>query len=386
MTTTSDDAMRSAPSGTDPDARSPATAATGDAGARAGAEATLAELVRETLVERRRARRWRIGLRLLTLAWLTAAVGALIVRPGVDDGPGGRTLFGADAGGDGHTALVRVEGVIAPDGPASLEPVARALAAAFDDEGTRAVVLGIDSPGGSPVQSALVYDEIVRQRALHPEVPVHAVLGDVAASGGYFVASAADTIHANGATLVGSIGVRLDAFGATEALERLGIERRSLTAGEHKGLLDPFAPTDPVALARLQTMIDGVRLALDIARHEPLRSAVTERHQPAPSLDDADDVALLEWIRDTATTIYHPTGTCRMGVDDGAVLDPQLRVRGVAGLRVADCSVMPEIVSGNTNAPAIMIGEKASDMILEAASEQGGRREKRAVASGFEAA
>ena len=258
MTTTSDDATRPAPSGTDPDARSPATAATGDAGARAGAEATLAELVRETLVERRRARRWRIGLRLLTLAWLTAAVGALIVRPGVDDGPGGRTLFGADAGGDGHTALVRVEGVIAPDGPASLEPVARALAAAFDDEGTRAVVLGIDSPGGSPVQSALVYDEIVRQRALHPEVPVHAVLGDVAASGGYFVASAADTIHANGATLVGSIGVRLDAFGATEALERLGIERRSLTAGEHKGLLDPFAPTDPVALARLQTMIDGV--------------------------------------------------------------------------------------------------------------------------------
>ena len=132
-----------------------------------------------------------------------------------------------------------------------------------------------------------------------------------------------------------------------------------------------------------RTMIDGVRLALDIARHEPLVSAVTARHQPAATLDDGDDAALLEWIRDTATTIYHPTGTCRMGGED-AVLDARLRVRGVDGLRVADCSIMPEIVSGNTNAPAIMIGEKVSDMILEAAREQGGRREKRAIASGFE--
>ena len=132
-----------------------------------------------------------------------------------------------------------------------------------------------------------------------------------------------------------------------------------------------------------QTMIDGVRMALDIARHEPLLSAVTERHQPGATLDDADDDALLAWIRDTATTIYHPTGTCRMGADERSVLDPQLRVRGVRGLRVADCSIMPEIVSGNTNAPAIMIGEKVSDMVI---AEQGGRREKRAIASGFEAA
>ena len=142
-----------------------------------------------------------------------------------------------------------------------------------------------------------------------------------------------------------------------------------------------------------RTMLDGVRLALDIARHEPLASAVTTRHQPAEGLDEGDDAALLDWIRNTATTIYHPTGTCRMGVSDEAVVDPRLKVRGVAGLRVADCSIMPEIVSGNTNAPAIMIGEKAADMIREDARarpdvprEQGGRREKRAVASGFEAA
>ena len=222
------------------------------------AAAALAELARETLVERRRARRWRIGLRLFTLAWLTAALAWFAGSRGAGEAAHARAVYGADAPSDGHTALVRIEGVIAPDAPASLAPLARALDAAFDDADTRAVVLGIDSPGGSPVQSALVYDEIVRQRALHPDVPVHAVLGDVAASGGYFVASAADTIHANAASIVGSIGVRLDAFGAVDALERLGLERRSLTAGEHKALLDPFAAPDPAARARLQAMIDGV--------------------------------------------------------------------------------------------------------------------------------
>ena len=235
------------------DVRDPAAT---EPGARAGT-ATLAELVRETLVERRRARRWRVGLRLFTLAWLSAALVWFASSRGGED-ERGRALYGADAAGEGHTALVRIEGVIAADAPASLVPLSEALGAAFDDPDTRAVVLGVDSPGGSPVQSALVYDEIVRQRALHPDVPVHAVLGDVAASGGYFVASAADTIHANAASIVGSIGVRLDAFGAVDTLERLGIERRSLTSGEHKALLDPFAPVDPVARERLQDMIDGV--------------------------------------------------------------------------------------------------------------------------------
>ena len=240
----------------------------GPDGADGAGAAALAELVRETLVERRRARRWRVGLRLFTLAWLTAALAWFALGRGAGERGPGEALYGADAEGDGHVALVRVEGVIAPGAPASVVPLSRALGSAFDDPGTRAVVLGVNSPGGSPVQSALVFDEIRRLAALHPEVPVHAVLGDVAASGGYFVASAADTIHANGASLVGSIGVRLDAFGAVEALERLGIERRSLTAGEHKALLDPFSPTDPVARARLQTMIDGV--------HEQFIRAVRE--------------------------------------------------------------------------------------------------------------
>lgn len=230
------------------------------------AASALAELVRETLVERRRSRRWRIGLRLFTLAWLTAGLVWIVGARGGEGRDEGRALYGADAPADeggagdgaGHTALVRIDGVIAADAPASLPPVARALRAAFADPDTRGVILAVNSPGGSPVQSALLYDEIVRQRALHPDVPVHAVIGDVAASGGYFVASAADTIHANAASLVGSIGVRLDAFGAVDAMERFGVERRTLTAGAHKGLLDPFARTDPVAVDRLQAVIDDV--------------------------------------------------------------------------------------------------------------------------------
>lgn len=111
-----------------------------------------------------------------------------------------------------------------------------------------------------------------------------------------------------------------------------------------------------------QTMLAGVRMPRDISTYEPLKSRISAAQSPLDSIQD--DAGLLEWLRDTATTIYHPTGTCRMGVDDRAVLDPQLRLRGISGLRVADCSIMPEIVSGNTNAPAIMIGEKISDMIL----------------------
>ncbi|MDE2790586.1 MAG: GMC family oxidoreductase N-terminal domain-containing protein [Paracoccaceae bacterium] len=116
-----------------------------------------------------------------------------------------------------------------------------------------------------------------------------------------------------------------------------------------------------------RTLVDGIRIARRIARHEPLASHVTAEHSPGPDVADDDDNAILDWARSTATTIYHPTGTCRMGPesDPGAVVDERLRIRGISGLRVADASIMPTIVSGNTNAPAIMIGEKAAEMILE---------------------
>ncbi|MBP5859043.1 choline dehydrogenase [Marivibrio halodurans] len=115
-----------------------------------------------------------------------------------------------------------------------------------------------------------------------------------------------------------------------------------------------------------RTIVEGVKIARRIAELPPLAGKIREEFRPGP--DVRTDEALLDWVRNSATTIYHPTGTCRMGVDEGAVVDPRLRVRGVANLRIADCSIMPEIVSGNTNAPAIMIGEKASDLIREDAA------------------
>ena len=116
------------------------------------------------------------------------------------------------------------------------------------------------------------------------------------------------------------------------------------------------------------TIVAGVRIARAVCRADPVRSMITEEHAPGPGIDDSDDEAILEWVRNTATTIYHPTGTCKMGPDSLAVVDSRLRVHGIEGLRVADASIMPVITSGNTNAPAIMIGEKASDMILEDAA------------------
>lgn len=213
----------------------------------------LHELARESIVERRRARRWSIFFRTVTLLLVGGVVFALLRGSG---GPG----LGAhtDDEDDGHTAMIRIEGVIAPGSPASIEPVRHALERAFADKNTRGIVLLVNSPGGSPVQSGLVYDAIVAQRMAHPDVPVHAVLGDVAASGGYYVAVAAENIYANRASIVGSIGVRLDSFGAVDAMKRLGIERRLLTAGEHKGMLDPFEPVDDVAVARLQSLLDNV--------------------------------------------------------------------------------------------------------------------------------
>ena len=213
----------------------------------------LLELARESLIERRRARRWSIFFRTLTLLLVGGFVFALLRDSG---GLGKSRQSGVEE--DGHTALIRIEGVIAPGSPASIEPVSRSLERAFADKNTRGIVLQVNSPGGSPVQSGLVYDAIVELRTAHPDVPLHAVLGDVAASGGYYVAAAAENIYANRASIVGSIGVRLDSFGAVDAMDRLGIERRLLTAGEHKGMLDPFEPVDDVAVARLQSVLDNV--------------------------------------------------------------------------------------------------------------------------------
>jgi protease-4 len=145
-------------------------------------------------------------------------------------------------GGKKHTAMVEVSGLIAPGTDASAEKITTALQAAFKDKNTQGVVVRINSPGGSPVQAQAIYDEMKRLRHKYPEIPLYAVVEDICASGGYYVAAAADRIFIDKASIIGSIGVLMDGFGFTGTLEKLGVERRLLAAGDNKGFLDPFSP------------------------------------------------------------------------------------------------------------------------------------------------
>jgi protease-4 len=215
----------------DPAARA-AGAATRATDAPGWERATIEKLLMATVVEQRRARRWRIFFRFagLAVALLFLGVALGIVRP-PETATVGR-----------HTAVVEIDGVLESGGESDAESVNASLRAAFKDAATVGVVLRINSPGGSPVQAGLIADEIRRLRALHPNVPLYAVVEEICASGGYYVATAADRIYVDKASLVGSIGVLMDGFGFTEAMGKLGVERRLLTAGENKGFLDPFSP------------------------------------------------------------------------------------------------------------------------------------------------
>jgi len=195
------------------------------------------KLLEKTLLagvqEQRRARRWGIFFKSLTFLYLFVALA--LFSPLLQMG-------GGKEDGDSHTAVINVRGMIADQEQASADNIVGALRAAFEDSGTRAVVLRINSPGGSPVQSGYIYDEIRRLRGEYPQVRVYAVITDLGASGAYYIASAADEIYADKSSLVGSIGVTAATFGFVGALDKLGVERRVYTSGEHKAFLDPFQP------------------------------------------------------------------------------------------------------------------------------------------------
>ena len=201
--------------------------------------AVLEKVALKAIEEQRRARQWGALFKLLgfTLAFLVfAALMGWIGRPDRD----------VDTMGAGkHTALVELEGIISPETRASAEKVNKALNRAFKDRNTQGVIVRINSPGGSPVQAGYINDEIRRLRAKYPDTPVYAVVEDLCASGGYYVAVAADKIYVDKSSLVGSIGAIIGGFGFTGTMDKLGVERRAYTAGENKDFLDPFAPERP---------------------------------------------------------------------------------------------------------------------------------------------
>ncbi|PTT80132.1 S49 family peptidase [Pelomonas sp. HMWF004] len=209
-------------------------------------EPLLAQLARDFLRERRAERRWRTVLRLF---WLLLA-GLLVYSMWLP----GRHVTPTTTP---HTALVEVRGEIAADTEASAELLLAALKDAFKDDAAQAVVLRINSPGGSPVQAGIVYDEIQRLKKLYDK-PVYAVVEEMCASGAYYIAAAADEIYVDKASVVGSIGVLMDGFGFTELMGKLGVERRLLTAGQNKGMLDPFSPLQPKQRAYAQAMLDQI--------------------------------------------------------------------------------------------------------------------------------
>ena len=226
-------------------AAQPAPAAAA-AAARPALESSLERLAMEVLRQHRSDRRWRVFFR---LAWLGLVAAVLWF--------GFFNRAGTAAHSTPHTALVEVRGEIAADSEASAELLVGALKDAFEDPGSVAIVLRINSPGGSPVQSGIVNDEIRRLKAKHNK-KVYVVVEEMCASGAYYIAAAADAIYVDKASIVGSIGVLMDGFGFTGTMEKLGVERRLLTAGANKGMLDPFSPLNPKQTAKAQAMLDQI--------------------------------------------------------------------------------------------------------------------------------
>jgi protease IV len=207
---------------------------------------TLEKLAFAALNEQKTSRRWGIFFKFLGFSYLLVVLIAV-----VDWGTGAEHQ-------ERHTALINLNGVIQAKGEANGEDLIAALGSAFEEKNAAGIILRINSPGGSPVQSGIINDEIRRLRAKYPDKPLYVVVEDMCASGGYYVAAAADKIFVNKASIVGSIGVLMDGFGFTGTMEKLGVERRLLTAGENKGFLDPFSAQAPEHKAHAQALLNDI--------------------------------------------------------------------------------------------------------------------------------
>ncbi|HDZ57583.1 MAG TPA: signal peptide peptidase SppA [Pseudomonas xinjiangensis] len=207
----------------------------------------LENTLQASIQEQRRSRRWGIFFKSLTFVYLIGAFLLFSPLGSLDNSAGVN---------EPHTAVIELRGTIADLEEASADNLITSLRRAFEDTNTRGVVLRINSGGGSPVQSGYVYDEIKRLRGKYPDIRVYAVIADIGASGAYYIAAAADEIYADKASLVGSIGVTAAGFGFVETLDKLGVERRTYAAGEHKTFLDPFQPEKPEERAFWQTVLN----------------------------------------------------------------------------------------------------------------------------------
>ncbi len=208
----------------------------------------LEKLAFQSLREQKRNRFWSVFFKSLTFIWLFLMLFYML------------SWIGSTSrnSAEDHTALIDIQGEIGAQDQVNADSVISSLHDAYDNKHTRGVILRINSPGGSPVQAGIINDEIKRQRQLHPSIPVYAVVEDICASGGYYIAVAADKIYVDKASIIGSIGVLMDGFGFTGTMEKFGVERRLMTAGENKAMLDPFSPVNPKHKLLAQAMLNEV--------------------------------------------------------------------------------------------------------------------------------
>ncbi|WP_151635166.1 S49 family peptidase [Noviherbaspirillum aerium] len=217
---------------------------------------TLEKLAFATLSEQRARRRWNIFFRFITLGVIVFGIWMAFGMAGKED-----EIVGP------HTALIEIDGTIESGTPGAADAVIPALNRAYSDSNAVGVVLRINSPGGSPVQAGIINDEIQRLRKEFPKKPLYVVVDEICASGGYYIAAAADKIFVNKASIVGSIGVLMEGFGFTGLMEKAGVERRLMTAGENKGFMDPFSPQSAKQKDFAQEMLNEVHQQfIDVVR------------------------------------------------------------------------------------------------------------------------
>jgi protease-4 len=206
----------------------------------------IQDLAFAAIKEQRASRRWGYVFKAFIVLYLVAIV--IMANPSAD----------ISTHQTAHTALVEINGEISATADANADTIVTGIRDAFDNQHAKGLILRLNTPGGSPVQSGVINDEIMRLKATRPDFPVYAVIQDICASGGYYIAVAADEIYADKASIVGSIGVRMDSFGFTDTIEKLGIERRSLTAGENKAFLDPFLPLKDKDKAHAHLLLNNI--------------------------------------------------------------------------------------------------------------------------------
>jgi len=300
--------------------------------------AVVNRLAFAALDEQRRARRWNIFFKCLLALYLLTLLILYLPTDWAE----------LVQGGGKHTAMVDLSGPISDTSEASADTVIEGLRDAFDSENTKGVILRANSPGGSPVQSSYIYHEIKRLRELHPDIPLYAVVTDICASGCYYVVSAADEIYVDDASIVGSIGVRMDSFGFVQGMEKLGIERRLYTAGENKGFLDPFLPSKESDVEHVKLLLGNI--------HEQFKNDVRagrgERLKDNPQLftglvwtgAESVDMGLADHIGSAGQVAREVIGAEDI-VD--YTREPDLLKRITDRIGVAMARTMSEMVTGN---------------------------------------